>query len=621
MSSPTPPRRGLRPGSIRAKLVAAFAAIVALVFVALVASETAFNALDRQLEEFQQSTLPQTLALQAMEADLVGLGTVATRADQARDGEDLEQRVDDFGRLLRELRAQAAEFDSTGGGFGAIVDRLEEQAGVLFELRRRSLDTSARLRSRASALTGNIQGLADDLEAEAILLQAGGRGAAPVQDLRLALLSMSDVVRALVETDPRTAESTAPAQRSRFDPAMRKAVRLLRGLAEPSRGRIGQDLNGIIEGATGAGGLFELQAEVIQLTGETARASADTDEVLVEFSRRGEELAGASAARVNEGRARSKASLSRSRWFVRGLFLAVLAISAWISFVYVNRRIGGRLARLVGDVTEISRGNLDVEIERGGDEEVAQLAAAAEVFRRNARALEHTLADLERKNAALTEFAYVSSHDLKSPMRAISNLSAWVLEDAEDVLPEESAEHLRLIKQRTDRLETLLEDLLRYARAGNVEAERVDVRLDELIRDVVELLALPEAAEVHVIGGDFEVALQQVPFELVMRNLIQNAVVHHDGARQQVWIEALREPDGTLRITVEDDGPGIPERSREEAFRIFRRVGTTEAGTGMGLALVRRAVEGVGGTVILTGREPRGARFEIEWPLVAVGSA
>jgi PAS domain S-box-containing protein len=236
-------------------------------------------------------------------------------------------------------------------------------------------------------------------------------------------------------------------------------------------------------------------------------------------------------------------------------------------------------------------------------------------------------AELARSNAELDQFAYVASHDLKAPIRAIDSLATWIEEDAADALPEASARHLGLLRQRAGRMERLLDSLLAYSRAGRSEAAPEPVDAGALVRDVVATVAPPEGFDVRL-GGDFPVVeTARAPLALVFRNLIGNAIKHHDrpDGRVTVSAEVVAGPlaggplagGGWAAFTVEDDGPGIAPEYRARVFGMFQTLRPRDEveGSGMGLAVVKKTVEARGGAVTVGAAEGGGARFRFTWPL------
>ena len=230
--------------------------------------------------------------------------------------------------------------------------------------------------------------------------------------------------------------------------------------------------------------------------------------------------------------------------------------------------------------------------------------------------VEERTAELARSNEELDQFAYVASHDLKAPLRAIDSLATWIAEDAADRLPPESARHLGLLRQRAARMEGLLNGLLAYSRVGRKEAAPEPVETGALVRDVVATVAPPEGFDVRVEGPFPVVETARAPLALVLRNLVGNAIKHHDRADGRVTVSA-RARDGWAEFTVEDDGPGVPAEYRDRVFGLFQTLRPRDEveGSGMGLAIVKKTVEGRGGRIALETAAGGGARFRFTWPL------
>ncbi len=224
-------------------------------------------------------------------------------------------------------------------------------------------------------------------------------------------------------------------------------------------------------------------------------------------------------------------------------------------------------------------------------------------------------AELERSNAELDQFAYVASHDLKAPLRAIDSLASWIAEDAAGALPPESARHLELLRSRTERMERLLDSLLAYSRAGRQDAAVEAVDTAALVRETVALVTPPEGVDVHLEGDFPTVATARVPLELVVRNLVANAIKH--GRADGRVVVSARTVGGWAEFTVADDGPGVAEAYRERVFGMFQTLRPRDEveGSGMGLAIVRKTVEARGGRVTLGERPGGGASFRFTWPL------
>lgn len=230
----------------------------------------------------------------------------------------------------------------------------------------------------------------------------------------------------------------------------------------------------------------------------------------------------------------------------------------------------------------------------------------------------HTRA-LELINKDLDDFAYVASHDLRAPLTAIGSLVLWLEEDTAHVLPEASAAHLGLIKNRVTRMGKLLEDLLDYSRAGRAANSMEMVDTGEMVAQVVDLVRGTTSLTVKTEGLPV-FATVRTPLQQILRNLVSNAIKHHDG--DACTIEVAVEESGPFYVfRVRDDGPGIPPQFHDKIFNMFQTLRPRDEveGSGMGLALVRKLVERYGGIVHVVDTPGRGTTIEFTWPKTITG--
>lgn len=229
--------------------------------------------------------------------------------------------------------------------------------------------------------------------------------------------------------------------------------------------------------------------------------------------------------------------------------------------------------------------------------------------------LDHHVRELERSNRELDDFAYVTSHDLKSPLRDVRNLVSWIVEDVGDALPPTSAQHLNLVNDRVRRMEQLLDDLLEYSRVGRVAEEPRTFTIREVLDSVLALDPARPGFSVTFEGEDVSICTPRMPFEKILRNLVGNAVKHHDRPNGRVEVSAVVEGD-RVRVRVADDGPGIRQEFHERVFRMFQTLRPRDEveGSGVGLAIVKKSVEVFGGQVHVES-SGRGAAVVFTWPL------
>ena len=222
---------------------------------------------------------------------------------------------------------------------------------------------------------------------------------------------------------------------------------------------------------------------------------------------------------------------------------------------------------------------------------------------------------LRRVNEGLEQFLYVASHDLRSPLRGISDLLEWIKEDLESTPNEKASKNVDRAATRVHLLERLIADLLSYARAGAVDSELVTLRLPVVVGRVLELQPLPLGFEVRLDVPDVHLSVARTPLETVLRNLIANAVKHHDKDAGQVEVRAT-DRGKFVEFSVTDDGPGIPVHAQDRIFKLFQTASMSERKTsGVGLAVAKRLVETHGGWITVESQDGvRGATFRFIWP-------
>jgi PAS domain S-box-containing protein len=224
--------------------------------------------------------------------------------------------------------------------------------------------------------------------------------------------------------------------------------------------------------------------------------------------------------------------------------------------------------------------------------------------------------ELLRSNKDLEQFAYVASHDLKAPLRAIELLVQWIVEGLNGYDVNNVQENLGLLAKRTTRLNRLLDDLLAYSRAGRkVGAHRL-ADTHALVLDIVQMLNPPEHISVSVEGQLPKLRTYPTPLETVLRNLISNAIKHHPGPTGRIVISCKEEGDRYV-YAIEDDGEGIPQQYAERVFEMFQTLKPRDQveGSGMGLAIVNRIVQWQGGRVWFESPAPsgKGTVFKFQW--------
>ncbi len=223
--------------------------------------------------------------------------------------------------------------------------------------------------------------------------------------------------------------------------------------------------------------------------------------------------------------------------------------------------------------------------------------------------------ELERKNSQLLAFSAMAAHDLKAPLLQQAALMEFILEDVADAdiaLPAEVQRHFGMLSDLSGRMNALVRDLLEYAKADNVQAKTLCFLPETRLEAVLKLSGGNRNIKITVVRGMPAVQVEPNAFDMVMRNLVSNAIKHHDKPLGQITLRAKRVEDMVL-IDVEDDGPGIATQHRNSVFDPFCRLTNVE-GTGLGLAFVKKTVLAWGGQVTLRPAAERGCIFRVTLP-------
>lgn len=239
--------------------------------------------------------------------------------------------------------------------------------------------------------------------------------------------------------------------------------------------------------------------------------------------------------------------------------------------------------------------------------------------------LEELVAELESKNRLLAKsneelmhFAFVASHDLKAPLRAIHNLATWIDEDLKD--GKDVSGHIKLLNQRVMRMDSLTSALLEYSRIGRKHTEKEEVDIIEIVKEV--------ESDLKISGSQFKLTIYKNPhchgtrlkinktrIYQVFSNLICNAIKHHHNPSDiQVDISChCSIESGVLKckFCVADNGPGIDPKFHEKIFQIFQTLKPRDEveGTGIGLSLVKKIIEENGGKIWVESEIGKGSKF------------
>ncbi|MGK7947533.1 MAG: ATP-binding protein [Xenococcaceae cyanobacterium] len=221
---------------------------------------------------------------------------------------------------------------------------------------------------------------------------------------------------------------------------------------------------------------------------------------------------------------------------------------------------------------------------------------------------------LKKRNEELDRFAYVTSHDLKAPLRAIANLATWLEEDLEEQIPEENKQQLKLMRSRVKRMDGLIQGLLEYSRIGRKDSPIEVINVRESIDSVIDSLLPPAGFEIIIADPMPTLATKAVLLEQVFSNLISNAIKYHPHNSGKITI-SVQEKGEFYEFAVADDGLGIEPQYHDRIFTIFQTLQARDTieSTGIGLSIVKKIVEGQGGKIWVESQLGEGATFYFTW--------
>jgi signal transduction histidine kinase len=230
------------------------------------------------------------------------------------------------------------------------------------------------------------------------------------------------------------------------------------------------------------------------------------------------------------------------------------------------------------------------------------------------------LEQLENINQELKEFAYVVSHDLKAPLRGIKTLVEWITTDYADKLDDNGKEQMNLLTCRTDRMQNLIDGILQYSRIGRIEEEKVAVNLNELVSEVIDMIAPPENITITIENELPTIECEQTRILQVFQNLLSNAVKYMDKPKGLIKVGCV-ELDGFWEFYVADNGPGIEEKHFEKIFQLFQTLAPRDEceSTGIGLTIIKKIVEMYGGKIWVQSKVSEGSTFFFTLPKQETG--
>jgi signal transduction histidine kinase len=221
---------------------------------------------------------------------------------------------------------------------------------------------------------------------------------------------------------------------------------------------------------------------------------------------------------------------------------------------------------------------------------------------------------LESLNKQLGEFVYIVSHDLKAPLRGLASLASFLEDEIGEQKKPEVQELLNMMKNRTARMQQLIDGILHYSRMANSRVDREDVDLKELINSIIDLIS-PAANVVIETPDNLPVILaERVKLHEVLQNLIINGIKYND--KPEIRIKIGFEDKGShYQFHISDNGVGIKPEHQEKIFGIFQTLQPKDKceSTGIGLTIVKKIIEQQEGVITISSEMGQGSTFSFTW--------
>ncbi len=221
---------------------------------------------------------------------------------------------------------------------------------------------------------------------------------------------------------------------------------------------------------------------------------------------------------------------------------------------------------------------------------------------------EQLVQELEKSNQGLQEYAHIVSHDLKSPLRSINALCSWLNEDYTDVLDEAGKYNLKMMQEKVEAMDNLIDGILKYSTINNDTIVNSSVDVNEVITEITDIIFIPEHVKIIVTNKLPTIFADRTKIHQLIQNFLSNAVVHIEKEKGLVEIGCEETPTHWV-FSIKDNGVGIPKEYHEKIFKIFQSVGNKERSTGIGLSIVKKIIDLYEGKVWLESEIGVGTTF------------
>ena len=295
--------------------------------------------------------------------------------------------------------------------------------------------------------------------------------------------------------------------------------------------------------------------------------------------------------------------VTKETWFLRAKFAKDIGVKAGFAFpVLEKEKIVAVLEFFSSEVVEPDEPMLEA---------LSILAVQVGRVTERKRAEQYLISSRKQ----LEEFAFIVSHDLKAPMRAINSLAGWIVEDYKEALDDKGREWMERLMGRTEHMNSLITGILDYSRIGRTKSTKETLNSSKIVSEVIESLEQSENIIIEIESELPEICYDDIQLKQIFQNLIGNAIKHMGKPEGKIII-SYRNTNKFHEFCVKDNGIGIEEEHFERIFKIFQRLNKDKGkdSTGIGLALVKKIINNYNGTVWVESKKGEGSAFYFTIP-------
>ena len=240
---------------------------------------------------------------------------------------------------------------------------------------------------------------------------------------------------------------------------------------------------------------------------------------------------------------------------------------------------------------------------------------AEEVLEKLNTYLKSVVRELRSANKELEEFAYITAHDLKTPLRGIGTLAEWLSTDYADKFDEQGQKQVKMLTERAKRADKLVDSILQYSSVGQLREEQEQLDLNMVLPDIICEIDPPENINITVESKLPVLMCKKTHIRQVFHNLLSNAVKHMDKEKGQIKV-GCTEKEGFWKFSVADNGPGIDKKYFKKIFKIFQTLVLSDEteSTGIGLSIAKKIVNMNAGRIWVESEVGKGSTFFFTLP-------